>query len=90
MRRSPFEVRMDVLRAVGEGSVKPTRIMYRSNTSWAVLQKNLAALLAAGFINQGGKDIRAEYTITESGLCVVREYLALVERATGERTEVRP
>ncbi|MDG6966463.1 MAG: hypothetical protein JRN58_08760 [Nitrososphaerota archaeon] len=89
-RRSPFEVRMDVLRAVADGSAKPTRIMYRSNTSWVVLQRNLSTLLAAGFVRQGGTDLRAEYTATATGMNVVSDYLALLERAASELPEVRP
>ena len=47
-RRSAFEIRMDILRVAAEGSAKPTHIMYRSNTSWIVLHKNLESLLDLG------------------------------------------
>ncbi|HEV2389270.1 MAG TPA: winged helix-turn-helix domain-containing protein [Nitrososphaerales archaeon] len=76
-RRSAFEIRMDILRVSAEGSARPTHIMYRSNTSWVVLQKNLEALLASGFMQQSGDSTRTEYTITEKGRDVLRDYLRL-------------
>ena len=85
-RRSAFEIRMDILRVAAEGSAKPTHIMYRSNTSWVVLQKNLEALQASGFMVQGGDSTRTEYTITERGREVLRDYL----RLAGDMTMARP
>jgi predicted transcriptional regulator len=79
-RRSAFEIMMDILRVSGEGSVKPTHIMYRSNTSWIVLQKNLESLLASGFMRQNGEGPRVEYVITERGREVLRDYVSLVDR----------
>lgn len=88
-RRSAFEVRMAVLRVAAEGSAKPTHIMYRSNTSWTILQRNLDALLSAGFIERLGDVPRVEYAITERGLKVLNDYINLVQRATGEALEVQ-
>jgi len=89
-RRSAFEIRMDVLRVAAEGSVKPTHIMYRSNTSWIVLHKNLEALLASGFMLQSGECSRTEYTITDKGREVLHEYVRLVDRTTASPAEVLP
>jgi predicted transcriptional regulator len=88
-RRSAFEVRMDILKAVADGPAKPTHVMYRSNTSWMILQRNFAALLAAGFIKEEGEDTRVEYVITERGAAVLHDYLDLVRKATAGPTEVR-
>jgi predicted transcriptional regulator len=82
-RRSTFEIRMDILRVVAEGAVKPTHIMYRSNTSWIMMQKNLESLLAAGFMLQAGGDARTEYSITEKGREVLADYLKLVSQTAG-------
>ncbi len=81
-RRSAFEIRMDILRVAAEGSVKPTHIMYRSNTSWIALHKNLESLLAAGFMLQSGEGSRIEYEITEKGRRVLQDYVSLVEKTT--------
>jgi len=80
---------MDILKVASEGSVKPTHIMYRSNTSWIVMQKNLESLVAAGFMRQTGECTRVEYAITDTGRAVLRDYLSLVERTTVNPAEVR-
>jgi predicted transcriptional regulator len=82
-RRSAFEVRMAVLRVAAEGAAKPTHMMYRSNTSWTILQRNIDALLAAGFIQKFGELPRVEYSITERGMKVLSDYLELVYKTTG-------
>ena len=81
VRRSAFEVRMDVLKVTAAGWTKPTQIMYRSNTSWIVLQGNLESLIASGFMKQSIDHSRTAYAITESGGAVLRDYLNLVDLA---------
>ena len=88
-RRSAFQIRMDILRVSAEGSVKPTHIMYRSNTSWIVMQKNLESLVASGFIRQTDESARVEYSITDSGRAVLRDYLNLLEKTATGPVEVR-
>ncbi len=62
--------------------MKPTHIMYRSNTSWGALHKNLESLLATGFMLQTGVGSRAEYEITEKGRRALQDYVSLVEKTT--------
>jgi predicted transcriptional regulator len=81
-RRSPFEIMMDILRVTREGSVKPTHIMYQSNTSWIVLQKNLESLISLGFLQQNGVGPRTGYAITAKGMEVLRDYASLLDRTT--------
>ena len=81
VRRSPFEVRMDVLRVTAEGCSNPTQIMYRSNTSWLILQKNLQALIASGFVLQSSDRSRLTYSVTQSGSAIARDYRNLVHLA---------
>jgi predicted transcriptional regulator len=88
-RRSAFEVGMDILRVISEGRVRPTHIMYRSNTSWIVLQKNLESFQSSGFVRLADEPTRAEYCITEKGMKVVRDYTELVARAAAVPEEVR-
>jgi predicted transcriptional regulator len=78
---------MDILRVASDGCAKPTHIMYRSNTSWLVLQKNLGALLTSGFLRQSGECSRIEYAITERGMAVLRDYANLVYQATPHSSE---
>ncbi len=84
-----MEIRMDILRVTSGGPVKPTHIMYRSNTSWIIMQKNLESLIASGFILQSGECSRMEYAITNKGSEVLRDYVSLVDRATAAPPEVR-
>ena len=88
-RRSAFEVRMDILKEAAAGSARPTHIMYRANTSWMILQKNLEALRASGFIRQDREGPRAEYSITERGMGVLHDYVDLVSRTAGGPREAR-
>ncbi len=88
-RRSPFEVRMDVLKVTSSGPTKRTHIMYRSNTSWVVLKKNLEDLLAGGFVRQSGEGSKVEYSITDRGLSVLHDYQDVMNRASRSRAEVR-
>ena len=88
-RRSALEMRMDILKVAAEGSAKPTHIMYRSNTSWIALQKNLESLVSLGFMRQTGESSRMEYSITERGMQVLRDYASIVDRATAAPQEVR-
>jgi predicted transcriptional regulator len=76
-RRSAFEVKMDVLKAVAEGCTKPTLIMYRSNTSWIILQKNLEWLVAAGFMLKSTHGASSSYAVSDRGTEVFRDYLNL-------------
>jgi predicted transcriptional regulator len=88
-RRSTFEVKMDILRVAAEGCIKPTHIMYRSNTSWVVLRKNIESLVACGFMQQSGECSRLEYAITERGRAVLREFVSLTELMTTAAAGVR-
>jgi predicted transcriptional regulator len=87
-RRSPFEIRMDVLSVVTSGCTKPTQIMYRSNTSWVVLQKNLEMLTSSGFLKQRVENSRTEYLATEKGFDVIRDYNNLLYAIKSEPTSV--
>ncbi len=88
-RRSAFEIMMDILKVTSAGCAKPTQIMYKSNTSWIVLQKNLESLVASGFIRQSGDGRRVEYAITEGGMGVLNDYTKLVDRTTARGVEAR-
>ena len=50
LKRSRLEVYFDVLKAIGEGVDKPTRIMYKANLSWNTLEDALATLANKEFV----------------------------------------
>ncbi len=87
-RRSAFEIRMDILKVAAAGSAKPTHIMYRSNTSWMVMQKNLEGLVASGFMRVSGESSRVEYAITDRGMEVLRDYASIIDRTGTGTAEV--
>jgi predicted transcriptional regulator len=80
---------MEILRVAATGCVKPTHIMYKSNTSWTVLQKNLETLVVAGFMQQSGEGTRVQYSITSRGLEVVQAYTNLVDRTASYAVEIQ-
>jgi predicted transcriptional regulator len=81
-RRSAFEVRMDILKVVTNGCTRPTQMMYRSNTSWIILHKNLESLIAAGFMLQSVDSSGTVYAVTDRGISVMHDYQNLVHLAS--------
>jgi predicted transcriptional regulator len=70
VRRSKFEIYMDILAAIKGGTVTPTRIMYRVNLSWKPLKQILETFQAQMLIEEQLKgDIgkRKVYALTEKG-----------------------
>jgi len=78
-RRSKMEVLLDILDAVSEGSVGPTKIMYRSNLSWLLFQESLDFLLANGLLLEELDSMRRSYRLTEKGFKVLKGYRGLRE-----------
>ncbi|MBI4258844.1 MAG: transcriptional regulator [Thaumarchaeota archaeon] len=73
-RRSKLEIFVDILDCVGKGIEGPTRIMYRANLSWIVLQNALDTLMANGFLVEKGESKRRAYHLTEKGLQVLNHF----------------
>ncbi len=77
-RRSKLEVRLDVLKAIGEGVDKPTRLMYATNMSWIPVNRILESLVDNGLVSMisttVGKRLKRRYTITEKGISVVKYF----------------
>jgi predicted transcriptional regulator len=79
-RRSRFEIYIDVLSEIKNGSNKPTQVMYGANLSWRPLQEILRSLLNQGLISEIGEDIRdkrtkVQFQLTPKGENVVRYYV---------------
>jgi len=62
--------------------------MYKSNTSWIVLQKILESLTASGLLRQRVDRSRTEYVATDRGVDVARDYHDLVHATKVEPTSV--
>ena len=78
-RRSRFEIYVDVLSEIMNGSNKPTKIMYGANLSYKPLKGILQSLLDQGLIAEEDGRIRdkrtkVKYLLTQKGLNVVRYY----------------
>ncbi|MEM2351647.1 MAG: winged helix-turn-helix domain-containing protein [Thermoproteota archaeon] len=69
-RRSKIEVCLDVLRTIQREKVaRPTRIMYKSNTAWVLLQSILNSFMKSGLIEsvELGSGGRRAYRLTDEG-----------------------
>ena len=78
-RRSRFEIYVDILTEVMNGSNKPTKIMYGANLSYKPLKMILQSMLDQGLIDERdgtSKDKRTKvtYEVTQKGMNVVRYY----------------
>jgi predicted transcriptional regulator len=78
-RRSRFEIYVDILTEVMNGSEKPTKIMYGANLSYKPLKKILQSMLDQGLINElagtrKDKRTKVTYEVTQKGMNVVRYY----------------
>ena len=67
VRRSRLEIYFDILKVISRGVDKPTRIMYKTNLSWAVLQDMFKTLLDGDFIIEELQKNSRRYYITEKG-----------------------
>ena len=75
VRRSRLEVYFDILEVIQRGIDKPTRIMYKTNLSWATLQEQLETLIKGGFINEDLRDNAKRYSVTDKGRGALSYYL---------------
>ena len=70
-RRSSLKIYTEILTEIKNGEVLPTRIMYKTATSWNMLRKILESLKAQGLIEnqtlEGNKKSKNTYTITNKG-----------------------
>ena len=78
-RRSRFEIYVDVLSEIKNGSNKPTQIMYAANLSWRPLQEILRSLVGQGLIAEIEEEIKdkrtkVQFDLTMKGDNVVRYY----------------
>ena len=67
LKRSRLEVYFDVLKAIGEGVDKPTRIMYKANLSWNTLEDALSTLVNKEFVVEKKIGNSRRYLLSNKG-----------------------
>lgn len=78
-RRSKAEMICELMLAISNGAVRPTRIMQRANLTWNALLVYLNALAANGLIRREERGSVSIYHLTEKGEAVLGSYVALKE-----------
>ncbi|MBI3023664.1 MAG: hypothetical protein HYY68_08095 [Thaumarchaeota archaeon] len=80
---------MDILKAVADCSIGPTRLMYRANLAWISLQEHLKTLVEKGLLRVIVDEQRSRYELTPKGFTTLDMYSnlleALSEQAVGSR-----
>ena len=79
VRRSRLEIYFDVLKVIGKGTNKPTRIMYETNLSWTSLCSVLGTLINSDFIWEEKRKCSKRYHITEKGRNAFSYHMKSVE-----------
>jgi predicted transcriptional regulator len=62
-----MQVELDILRVINEGIDRPTRIMYRTNLSWSVMQSFLTILESRGLVQIKKENGKTIYSLTDKG-----------------------
>lgn len=74
-----MEIYVDILEAVSNGNQGPTRIMYKANISWQVLQEALDFLMSNAFLLEELESSRRAYRLTEKGFRVLNDFMSIKE-----------
>lgn len=79
-KRSRLELYLEVLKAIKNGTEKPTRIMYEANLSWKLLNEVLSSLIFQDLVEEvdvsDSRDKRTDriYRITRKGDALIRYF----------------
>lgn len=87
--RNRFQITQAILEIARDGAGK-TRIMYRANLSFKLLEEYLTVLVGAGLLKVKEEE-RKTYTTSEKGLQFLRDFEALekyAELATEKRNDL--
>jgi len=79
-RRSRLDITCEILRAISEGTDKPTRISQKANLSWKGLLLYLEAMTRNQLINRKMEGSRAVYMLSPKGISVLDLYTRLREQ----------
>lgn len=73
VRRSRFDHYCDVLQVIELGVEKPTRIMYKANLTYKMLQDIVTTLVHNRFIREESTGTKKRYYITRKGKNVLHQ-----------------
>ena len=73
---------MDILEAVAAGHERPTRIMFKANLSWIILQEAIDYLMTSGLLQETADRGRRIYSVTHKGINIIEDF----RRVRGELT----
>jgi len=76
VKRNSLEIMAEILSLCGKPQTK-TRVMYKTNLSWRMLQKNLSELQSLGLIEVHNS--LTKYATTQKGLKFLEKWRELVE-----------
>ncbi len=79
VRRSIHDIYFDVLKVIGSGVDKPTRIMYKANLAWSTMQNVFKRLIDGGFITVRYKNASKRYYLTDKGRRAVYYHMKSME-----------
>jgi predicted transcriptional regulator len=82
LKRSRLEVYFDVLKAIGEGVDKPTRIMYKANLSWNTLEDALSTLCSREFVVEKRVGSSRRYVLSSKGQNALEHFNKALENLT--------
>jgi predicted transcriptional regulator len=77
MRRNKLTTAMEILAALREGPLNPSRLAQRCNINYGRLDEELRPIEAVGWVSMkttGGQDV---YSLTQEGLRTYQEYEVL-------------
>ena len=74
-----METYCDMLRVIAEGAEKPTRIMYKANLSWSILQEHFKSLDALGLLIKSSENGKNEYHLSDKGFQVLNQLSSIME-----------
>lgn len=78
MRRSVFELKIEILKAISEGVIKQSHIIQHVNISWTMAQNLIRKLEAQGLIQSQLTKGRKLFIITDRGKRTLDSYLAMI------------
>lgn len=89
VRRFSLETRLDMLKAVMEGPIVSTRLMYRANLTWSKFLNHLDFLVGRGLLFPVELEGRKRYQLTPRGFGVLESYRRLTDEMNGPGVLVR-
>jgi predicted transcriptional regulator len=78
-KREKLQIIFDILKAIQDGKVKPTHIMYRANLSHDMMNFYINDLKSKKFIFESKEKNGKIYTLTQKGFDYISKYKTIVD-----------